>query len=329
MQGFFVDLIDFSAAPAQGTGKDVGLDPTDDNEKYILVVQRVFDRKLWTVALTNKRPETVAAAAGDILLNRIDGQIGSVTSDGGAEFGEPFKKMLRDKDIVVHTKQKNDINAISTIDVAIGRLKKALARVARQRQTDDWASILASVTRGQNAIPNNSYLEGNAPNDVEHNNNLRKELREKNSEFAQHNRKAAEGRKTKLESAGQFRIMLDTGGRFTRGFKPKWSDKVYKLERVDGAFVYDDEGNEYLSKFVLPVIGNIEDLPARHMEAAGSAQFDARRKRVLQDLADAVKVWIGDRRVTLMQVGVYVKRHDFQRLALEARLNMKSPKSIF
>ena len=45
----FADLIDFTAAPSDG-GQKVGLGVTGDNEKYILVVQRVFDRKLWTVA---------------------------------------------------------------------------------------------------------------------------------------------------------------------------------------------------------------------------------------------------------------------------------------
>ena len=36
------DLIDFSASPSAGTGKDVGLRPTVPGEKYILVVQYVI-----------------------------------------------------------------------------------------------------------------------------------------------------------------------------------------------------------------------------------------------------------------------------------------------
>ena len=39
----FADLIDFTAAPSD-RGKSVGLKIGDDGEKYILVVQRVFDR---------------------------------------------------------------------------------------------------------------------------------------------------------------------------------------------------------------------------------------------------------------------------------------------
>ena len=51
---WFADLIDFSAAPSDDTGKDVGLRPTASGEKYILVVQDVFSRFLYTEALPNK-----------------------------------------------------------------------------------------------------------------------------------------------------------------------------------------------------------------------------------------------------------------------------------
>ena len=41
---WFADLIDFSAAPSEGTGKDVGLRPTAGGDTYILVVHNVFSR---------------------------------------------------------------------------------------------------------------------------------------------------------------------------------------------------------------------------------------------------------------------------------------------
>ena len=63
---WFADLIDFAAAPSDG-GKKTELTPTRDGEKYVLVVQDVFSRKLFTRALTNKRPETVAASFREIL----------------------------------------------------------------------------------------------------------------------------------------------------------------------------------------------------------------------------------------------------------------------
>ena len=58
---WFVDLIDFTAAPSDG-GKKTSLRRTKDNEAYILVVQDVFSRFLWTEALVTKTPEEVAKA---------------------------------------------------------------------------------------------------------------------------------------------------------------------------------------------------------------------------------------------------------------------------
>ena len=79
------DLIDFSAAPSASAGKDVGLRPTASGEKYILVVQDVFSRKIWTEALINKRPATAVAAFKKI-LHKAGSAPAALTSDGGMDF---------------------------------------------------------------------------------------------------------------------------------------------------------------------------------------------------------------------------------------------------
>ena len=95
---WFADLIDFSAAPSAGTGKDVGLRPTSSGEKYILVVQDVFSRVIWTEALINKRPTTVAATFKKI-LNKAGSVPAALTNDGGMEFSAEFKALLETKGI--------------------------------------------------------------------------------------------------------------------------------------------------------------------------------------------------------------------------------------
>ena len=57
---WFADLIDLTAAPSDGS-KKFDLKPVG-GEKYILVVQRVFDRMLWTKALRSKRSQDVVGA---------------------------------------------------------------------------------------------------------------------------------------------------------------------------------------------------------------------------------------------------------------------------
>ena len=181
---WFADLIDLTAAPSDG-GKPTSLLPTKEGEKYVLVVQDVFSRKLYTRALLNKRPETVADAFKEI-LREAKTKPKSVTSDQGAEFGPPFAKVLKDEGIESYQKRPEDKNAIATIDTAIGNLKKAMARDARKNHTNDWADRLRKVTAGQNNLPNDSYLEGVAPNKVADSKDLRGYLREKNAAFTNH-----------------------------------------------------------------------------------------------------------------------------------------------
>ena len=94
---WFCDLIDFTAAPSD-RGKRTGLGETKEGEQFILVVQDVFSRFLWTEALTSKRPEIVAKAFGDI-LTRAGATPRSVTSDLGPEFQGLFAEALKAKGI--------------------------------------------------------------------------------------------------------------------------------------------------------------------------------------------------------------------------------------
>ena len=119
--------------------------------------------------------------------------------------------------------------------------------------------------------------------------------------------------------------MLDTGRRFVRGFKPKWSDRVYKVSRINGAFVYDEDGQEYMTKLVQPVAGNPELLQPSRIERRGSAQTVNIQRPIMSDLADKVRRWIGDRTVTVLQLGSFLSQNGFKAMARDARINMKAP----
>ena len=114
---------------------------TKEGEVYILVVQDVFSRFLWTEALISKRPETVAKAFEDI-MTRVGAKPRSVTSDLGAEFQGSFEQSLKARGVEVYTKRKEYINGIATIDTAKGSLKKSLVHDTNMVDTDDWASMI-------------------------------------------------------------------------------------------------------------------------------------------------------------------------------------------
>ena len=89
-------------------------------------MQDVFSRFLYTEALPNKTPQTVAKAFEDILA-RAGTKPRSLTSDLGPEFEGPFQRMLEANGIVYYQKRKEDINAIATIDTAIWESQKGFS----------------------------------------------------------------------------------------------------------------------------------------------------------------------------------------------------------
>ena len=208
----------------------------------------------------------------------------SLTSDLGPEFEGPFKQMLEANGIEAFQKRKEDINAIATIDTAIGNLKKALVRITRKAATNDWASKLQQVTRGQNNSPMEDYLEGQAPASVSTNEDLINLLEEKNAKYAKFNRQRAEKRAKVLEETGQFRPMVGTTGVKTRGFKPRFGE-VKQVKAVDGAEVLDSADKDYLTKFVQPVSETTNDAGPVRIEQGGSELIDATRRQRLEPFA--------------------------------------------
>ena len=74
----------------------------------------------------------------------------------------------------------------------------------------------------------------------------------------------------------------------TRGFKPRFGEKVHTVERVEGATVVDEQGNRFSTKFVQPVPPGSRSTGAGSAYArVGSAAVDEMRRRVLQPFVNS------------------------------------------
>ena len=98
-----------------------------------------------------------------------------------------------------------------------------------------------------------------------------------------HNR--MEKRAQRLEDTGQFRVMESTGGKFTRGFKPKFGE-VRKVQDIQGPLVRDDQNKDHLTKLVLPASETTEDAGPRRIERTGSAIVDSTGRARLRPFAE-------------------------------------------
>ena len=189
---------------------------------------------------------------------------------------------MSERDIAHRVKTPQDRNALATLDRAIQSLKTALAQEEGQ-----WAKALEKVVRGQNAAPN-QHLYGSAPNDVKDNKVLQFRLKEQGADDTAHNVDINEKRAKQLERSGAYRIE-EPVSKFERSFKPRFSDKVHQVDRIEGGKVIDEEGRSHPMKFVRAVPDSSAPTePRDRFVRRGSAQVENRRQVILRKFADSV-----------------------------------------
>ena len=159
------DLIDYKQMDAS---KNSGF-------KNVLVVVDVFSRFTWAVPLVSKPQEEVAEAFKGI-RSSSKRKPAEVDSDGGAEFGASFTKMLEDSGIAHRVKRMGHTNALAVVDSAIKRIKETLRQDIVEDPSKGWAKYL---TRAVKALNSNSHdhLMGSAPSDVKGSNVLQYALK--------------------------------------------------------------------------------------------------------------------------------------------------------
>jgi hypothetical protein len=321
---WMADLIDLTQAPSR---TDKLLRDEAEDDKYILVVQDVFSRKLWTVAMADKSAVTTLAA-WEAILEEVGEQPRSLTTDGGPEFRGAFDAALGRQGIK-HT-WKDNLRQIATIDSAINTLKKALVRDMRNRQTSDWSDRIEKVTKGQNQGPNEPYLKGYAPDDVEDDPQLQDVLEIRNKSFVEINRFNLREREAKLRIAGFFRVLENRQLRLRRGWKPRWSARIYEVLTVDFDHVYAIGGEKFKTKFVLPIEGATPDGGPIGLELEGSVQVDTKNRRIFRSFALRVLDHYGvGRTLSLRDLRTYLDSlalgRSFQDAAIEARAQSTNP----
>ena len=336
------DLIDWTTAPSsideepepkskrrnQKGPEQKTLPSGKEAEKYILVVQDVFSRKIWTRALVTKQPPEVQQAFKQIVDQVRDegGELpNKLTTDAGGEFAD-VKTYMNEMNRIyrIRTSQRS----LATLDSAIGALKKALARDLRKAQTDNWAARLAKVTNGQNNTPKPDYLNGGEPNEVNTSLDMTQMLEKKNANFTEINKKQIADRAEKLEQAGKYRTLLNRG-KFHRGWQPNWSETTRTVASIDFNKVKDVVGQESLTRFALPVASATAVGPPRQIEKGGSVETNRRQRNIIEPFVSTFYFGNGGqnqgKRITLAQASTMLdKIPGFKASLILARVNMKS-----
>ena len=293
------DLIDYTAKPS--TSKD----STQEPYQYVLIVQDVFSRKIWAVAMRIKTTETVQQAFEHIVRSGA-GVPRELDTDNGLEFRGLFEQYLEEEHIEHVIADSRNKNARGMLDSAIRTFKQQLSRIQVAENTRDWASLVPRAVAAYNDSVH-SGLIGRAPDEVEGDEDLKFLLTEQAAEGIQKNQSLIEGRATRLQRLGGFRTELTHQPRgFERSFKPRYGDDVHPTSKVIGGMVYSDDGKGYPTRHVLAVPSTSEAVNTEGMHG-GSEQTDRLRLQTLEPYRQRLMDFVSDLGKHEFEVANYMK----------------------
>ena len=165
---------------------------------------------------------------------------------------------------------------IATLDNKIASLKEAMFRDAANRKSPKWASQFDKVVAGLNQTGTQPLMDS-APDDVEDREILQFARRKQSALYMESNRQITRDRVVKLMDKGAFRAELKAPI-FSRGFKPRYSDKIETVADIQGGRVIADSGNKLPLKYVQPVSATSTAAKAQ-APTQGSAQHSERARR--------------------------------------------------
>jgi hypothetical protein len=279
------DLIDYTATPSKAA--------VEEKKPYqcILIVQDIYSRKQYSVALREKTQATVTQAF-EHNVREAHAKPSELDTDQGPEFEGPFEEYLADEHIAHTTADLRNFNARGTLDAAIRSFKQQLTRIQVAEKTRDWASLVQRATKAYNNTSHSGIMNA-APNEVSEDEDLQFLLEEKAAQGLQHNQNLALDRGAQLERRGAFREELPRQGRgFERNFRPRFSGEVHNVSKVLGTTVFSD-GKAYPTRHVLPAAARSENVDIGGL-TGGSEQVNKARLDALEPFKEQLVAFLGN-----------------------------------
>ena len=121
---------------------------------------------------------------------------------------------------------------------------------------------------------------------------------------------AIDKREQKLEKEGAFRVRDVGQGPIQRGYQPRWSSEVHKVDQVTGSHVKDTDGKTFQTRLVLPVPATSAEVGVPEYLRRGSAQIDAVRRAKLASIHEPLTRWLvrqPNHKAQLSQAGTYLR----------------------
>jgi transposase InsO family protein len=215
---------------------------------YILLVVDAYSRYCFAEPLKTKNISEVVIAFKKILDKGKKPAL--LCSDNGSEFvGRAFKDLLDEEGIVSQFVDVGDHHALGIIDRLTRTLKNIMYKNFIYNNNNVWIDKLEEIVEKYNNTPNEGIL-GFKPVDVyEEKEGVQVLLNTYNFE------RGSGKKENKFKEGDEVRVRLPDD-KFKRGFHPKWSSDLEKVDKVNGRKVYIN-GKKYKVVNVIKGSGNV------------------------------------------------------------------------
>ena len=196
--------------------------------KYILLAIDVFSRYAWGIPLKTKTVGEITEAFIQIPAPEC------VISDNGGEFlGKEFQNMLNDTGIAHQTAILNDHHALGIVDRMTLTLKNLIYKNFIANDDTKWYDKIDKIMDTYNNTPH-SGIYGYTPNEAFTEKKVQTVLTTINSELMQKG-----VNKDDIKEGDTVRVRKKEWS-FKRGYTPKWSEDVSKVDAVKGNTIMID-----------------------------------------------------------------------------------------
>ena len=137
------------------------------------------------------------------------------------------------------------------------------------------------------------------------------------------NRVLTRDRVNNVMDKGAFRYELKAPI-FSRGFTPRWNDKIETVKDMNGGRVIADSGKQYPLKYVQPVSATSTRATAQAI-TEGSAQLSERARREMEPIARRIHAHFARQDISLNQAGAFINTlRGFREATLRAWIKQRN-----
>lgn len=193
----------------------------NDDYAYIFVIEDIFTRKAWALALKDKKSKTVVSALAN-LIEKVKAHPQYIWTDKGGEFyNADMTKLL--KKFKMSQYSVYSINKVAPVERLNQTLKHIMFKILTEKQSHRWIDILDDVVNTYNntihsaihLTPNDAYKQ---PKKIIDDDNIIEEIQ-----------------KPKFKVGDYVRISR-LKGNFEKGYDERWSREVFQIVEIDYSY---------------------------------------------------------------------------------------------